>query len=258
MPSPDEQASALAASEAKGVVAKRRSILVWDMGGSGYAQDLRDAFREHLGETVRDTARYRYLEDDEEKEGQFTRIADQMCELPADVGNVLFAGDATDLRNFVRALGNRECQHREFTVVTGSGASALHQDPDLDWGALRGGVTVEYTSGAHPGEPGPVREQLKDLGTVDLTDGEIIAAYDSTLTAAYTIRHVAGPGRKVPSLDAVEVGLLNVRFEAATGPICLDERGRASGKAVHVLRLDPARRAPRVVVTGYPRSAGCG
>ncbi|HLL34876.1 MAG TPA: caspase family protein [Streptomyces sp.] len=267
MPSAEDQASALAASEAKGAVAERRSILVWNVNDSGYAQDLRIAFREHLEETVHDTARYRYIEDDEETEGQFTRIADQMCKLPRDVDNVLFAGDRTDLRDFLRAVGNRGCQRREFTIVTGSGASALHRDPDLDWGALRGGVTVEYTSGAHPdGSKGHVMEDLRNdveelesiTDPVDLTDGEAIAAYDSTLTAAYTIRHVAGSDGRVPNLAAVAAGLLDMRFEAATGRICLDERGRASGKAVHVLRLDPDRRAPRLIATEYPGPGGCG
>jgi ABC-type branched-subunit amino acid transport system substrate-binding protein len=102
-------------------------------------------------------------------------------------------------------------------------------------------------------------EELESItGPVDLTDGETIAAYDATLTAAHTIGRVAGAGGRVPSLAAVAAGLLNVRFEAATGRICLDERGRASGKAVHVLRLDPARRAPRLIATEYPGPGGCG
>jgi ABC-type branched-subunit amino acid transport system substrate-binding protein len=267
MPSADDQVSALASVD-KDVATERRSVLVWDVDGWGYMQDLRNAFREQLGDTVHHTARYSSnVEDEETMTEQVASIADKMCALPAAVENVLFAGHPADLRHFVHALGNRACQGREFTVVSGSEASALYRDPELDWSALHGaGITVEYTSGAHPdGAKGRGMEELKDLverlgptmGAVDLTDGETISAYDSTLTAAQTIREKAGPG-KVPSLSAVAAGLLSLRFEAATGRICLDELGRASNKAVTILRLDPDRRAPRLVATAYPRAGGCG
>jgi hypothetical protein len=265
MPSAADQVSALASAE-KDVAAKGRGYLVEDVRTEGYVKDLRDAFGE-LGDAVHDTARYRSDVAEGERERQFTSIATTMCGLPAAVGNVFFAGRPTDLRDFLRALGNRACQGREFTVISGSEASALHEDPRLDWNALRGtGLTVEYTSGAHPdGAKGRGMEELKDviarlrptLGQVDLADGEAISAYDATLTAAETIRRMARPG-KVPRTDAVAAGFLSLRYEAATGMICLDVLGRASNKAVTVLRLDPDRRAPRLVATARPRPGGCG
>jgi ABC-type branched-subunit amino acid transport system substrate-binding protein len=261
VPSADDQASAL-----KGVVAKRRSILVWDENARAFGKDLFEAFGTHLGVPAR-TARYTGYLEEAKREGEFTRIADQMCELNADVDNVLFAGDPTDLRDLVRALGNRKCRHRDVTVVTGSEASALHLDPELDWGALRGGVTVKYTSGVHHDGPGPGMEQLRDfvkkhvepdVGAVDLTDGETIAAYDSTLMAAQAIRRMSTPDGKVPGLSAVTARFLDLNFALATGPVCFDDRGRALNRAVHVLRLDPADRAPKLVTTAYPRPGRCG
>ena len=269
MPSADDQVTALAAMK-KDVTTEGRGVLVHDRDERGwYVKDLRDAFAERLGDTLHGTAqRYSWDADAGVMARQFKSIAANLCALPGTVENVLFAGTPAHLRHFVRVLGYRTCRDREFTVISGSEASALHRDPGLDWGALRGtGITVEYTSGAHPdGVRGDGMAELKDLverrlrpylGAVDLTDGETITAYDSTLTAAQAVRQMADPGQ-VPSTSAVAAGFLTLRSEAATGRICFDARGFASDKAVTLLRLDPDRGAPRPVATAYPRAGGCG
>ncbi|MFD7457871.1 MULTISPECIES: caspase family protein [unclassified Streptomyces] len=267
MPSAEDQVSALVSAD-KDVATERRSVLVQDKDTRkrGYVEDLRDAFREQLGDALHDTAPYSSAGGADVTERQFRIITANLCALPAAVENVLFAGAPADLRHFVHALARRPCWSRTFTVISGSEASALHEDPELDWDALdRTGITVEYTAGAHPETEGDGMEELKDvlkrlrpeLGTVDLTDGEAISAYDSTLTAARTVQRMADPG-KVPGTGAVTAGFLSLRLDAASGRICLDAQGRASNKAVHVLRLDPARRAPRLVATAYPRPGGCG
>ncbi|MGX1130453.1 hypothetical protein RKD49_002643 [Streptomyces glaucescens] len=274
MPSADDQVSALA-SVKKEVTTEGRSVLVYDRHERGYVKDLRDAFGEQLGDGLLDTAqRYGWDADAGVMARQFKSVAANLCALPGTVENVLFAGAPADLRQLVHALGNRACRDREFTVISGSEASALYRDAELDWDALRGtGITVEYTSGAHPdGAKGRGMEKLEDLaerrlrpelGPVDLADGEVITAYDSTLTAAQTVRQMADPG-KVPSTSAVTAGLLSLRFEAATGWICLDAQVRASNKAVTFLRLDADRKAPRLVATAYPQGrppgpgGGCG
>lgn len=266
MPSADDQVSALASMQ--GATVKGSSILVWDMDDEGgYVQDLRNAFGEHLGDTVGHTARYSSYASDEAVERKLLSIADDLCALPDSMEKILFAGGRDDLRLFVHALGNRACPRREFTIVSGSEASSLYQDWELDWSALRGaGVTVEYTSGAHPdGTKGRAMEELRRLlerlgptmGTVDLDDGETISAYDAMLTAAQTIRHLSGTGGKVPSTTAVGTGLRTFRHETASGSFCLDAQGRAADKTVAVLRLDPDRRAPSLVATAYPDPRGC-
>ncbi|MGY1580294.1 caspase family protein [Streptomyces sp. MN13] len=276
MPSAEDQIAALTSADKD--LAMRRSILVEDVHDKGpYVEELRSAFEKRLGETIRDTARFTSdVEEAAVTAQQLRGVVTNICGLPADVKNVLFAGRPAYLRQFVNVLGKRGCQGREFTVLSGSATSALRQDPALDWDALRTtGITIEYTSGAHPDawsdrdrtnavEFGRAMDELKNLvarlgpsmGAVDLTDGETISAYDSTLTAAQVIQQMA-VSDEVPSTRAVTAGFLGLRdqlrVEGASGWICLDAQGFASNKAVTVLRLDPDRRGPRLVATAFPR-----
>jgi hypothetical protein len=276
MPSAEDQVAALTSAD-KDLVT-RRSILVEDVHDKGpYVEELRSAFEKRLGETIRDTAHFTSdVEEAAVTARQFRGVVTNICGSPADVENVLFAGRPVYLRQFVNALGNRGCQGRDFTVLSGSATSALHQDPALDWDALgTTGITVEYTSGAHPdawsdrdrtnaAEFGRAMDELKNLlarlepnvGAVDLADGETISAYDSTLTAAQVIQQMA-VSDEVPSTRAVAAGFLGLRDQlrvaGASGWICLDAQGFASNKAVTVLRLDPDRKAPRLVATAFPQ-----
>ncbi|MBT2528445.1 ABC transporter substrate-binding protein [Streptomyces sp. ISL-99] len=198
----------------------------------------------------------------------FRQITLTLCTTRADT--VFFAGRHTQLRQFVNALGQRGCQERKFTVLTGDEGSYLGADKKLDKKALANKVTVQYASLAHPdawkgpgtpktgGSPAAYEtfvERLDravtdpDIGPIgpigpdSLTDGQAIIAYDAMATAVHGIRDATVKGEKLPEIRDVGTWWPHVKgdqkVEGASGWICLDNHGNPYNKAVPIVELAP-------------------
>ncbi|MEU5769737.1 caspase family protein [Streptomyces asoensis] len=282
MPGPVERAEALRAGDAH-LRPERSAVMVQSMQRSPmdvYENGLAQSFEPYISAQRMNSAEYG---DPVELRGV---VARDVCRSPAVVDRVVFSGPVDELRVFIKEMGRRSCQSRTFTVVSGSATAALLTDSALDWTALRDrGIRVEYPAAAHPGAwpkstkrekgPGQVLRDLaaradaesSALGGTDLSDGETISAYDSALTAITAIHRTARGRTDVPSVGRVSAGLLAMRgplrLAGASGWICLDVRGRAVGKAVQVVVIDPVKKAPRLVTTAWPEAdrlekASCG
>jgi hypothetical protein len=183
------------------------------------------------------------------------------------------------------ALGARGCQNRAFTVLTGDEGSYLGGDKKLDRSTLRRKVTVRYASLAHPdawaagkdgakgrtgGSPADYQECLDLLAVVgkqpvgpigatgrqDLTDGQVIIAYDAMATAVHGIRQATPGGKRLP--QPADVGeqwprvKASLRVSGASGWICLDNHGNPHNKAVPVVELAPEDASQRFVAIAWP------
>jgi hypothetical protein len=272
MPTVKDQVAALWSRNLK--PPRERIMLVQDVNAAdAYASELGSAAGQRLDGVLSEAASFDSGAEEAVIRAQLQGIARTMCAVAENVKQVFFAGRAVHLREFVNALGHRRCQQRKIKVVSGTEAAALFEDHELDWSVLsHSGVTVEYTSVAHPDawpqpdKPGTestaeVVDDLERLGQslgegtkFDLLDTEAISAYDSSLTAIRAIR--ATSGRGVPSAVAVAVGLLNVGDDVtvagASGRICMGTDGLALNKAVQVVEVDAGHRQPRLVATEWP------
>jgi len=270
----------------------RHAVLVEDgREKDDYARSLRDAFQRKLADSPHNP--YTFVSEGPDTEGslssEFRRMAVNICTLSPAVDNVYFAGRQTHLRQFVNAVAeHRPCKDRKITVVSGSAASTLYSDEQLNWEALRGdpevgrkGVEVVYTSYSHPdgwttGEAPETggsaaafntlrsyvdRSQQPPVGPIgetDIADSRVASAYDSAWTAITGIR-VHTENGKIPGLRAIGNdwdSLQGVdKVQGASGWICLDTAGNPYNKAVAVVRLDPEARAPEFVGLAWPRGA---
>ncbi|UED85381.1 hypothetical protein [Streptomyces profundus] len=204
----------------------------------------------------------------------FERIITSLCHA-SDAEVIYFAGRNVQLRLFVNALGQHNCE-REFTVITISGASTLTTDPELDVSALER-VTVLYTTNAHPDTwlgndgIGGSYEEFEDLeelvaeqelaGTVDLVDSRAITMYDAVAVAVEGIRVKGGEG--IPELEDVTNTWRqmrgNLKLVGVSGWICLNADGHPGNKAVSIVQLVPALEGDEVEVRflglGWPDGA---
>lgn len=261
VPGNRDQAAALAAYNRD--IDPVRTLLVEDLRkGDNYVDSLREVFRDHTAD-----ARYaseHFTSPSVTEVGttpnQFKQMVNTICTSQARW--IYFAGRPVHLRVFVNALGERGCTNIAFTVLTGSGASTLANDSELNWDALNNGITVQYTAIAHPNAwSSPDRpktggsqedyQRLVDLaakagqiGEVNFTDSRTITMYDAVWTGITGIR-TAKTG-EVPSLQ----GIIDIwprlhgpnRVNGASGWICLDNHGNAYNKAVAVVTLSPRSR----------------
>ncbi|MBT2525673.1 hypothetical protein J7E91_09565 [Streptomyces sp. ISL-99] len=292
VPDNAEQADALALYDKKRD--SKRAILVEDRREKDdYVRSLREAFERRLRGSPRDPLSFVSPGPDDESglSAEFRRMTTNICATTPPVDTVYFAGRPVHLRQFVNALAvHRPCGDRDFTVVSGSGASTLYADEKLDWEALRGDtstgrrqVVVQYTSVAHPdswvskkapatgGSAGPVQKlrrclegkppcaEAVPMGPADISDSRTISAHDSAWTAIRGIRIHAEGTDGLPSLRDIRNdwdGLQGVdKVEGASGWICLDGAGNPYNKAVAVVRLNPFEKKPQFVDLAWPRGA---
>jgi hypothetical protein len=220
--------------------------------------------------------------DDRSREGttanDFRQITHLVCDTGKETDTILFAGRHTQLRQFINALGERGCQDRRLTLLTGDDASYLTGDARLHRDALRHNLAVRYTALAHPdawlrgapatgGSAADARALLDrvaeartgpvgPIGRVDLEDGQLIIAHDALTLAAQGIREATPRGAAHPSLDevATEWRLMKgtqQRVDGASGWICLDNHGNPYDKAVPIVELTPEGTA-RVLRLAWP------
>ena len=289
-PSNTDQADALVFFDKR--LNLRHAILVEDRReGDSYNQSLREAFQRKLAASPHNP--YTFVSEGPDDESglskEFRHMAVNICTLSPAVDTVYFAGRQVHLRQFVNAVAlHRPCTDRKITVVSGSAASTLYSDEELDWEALRGNeevdqkeVEVVYTSYSHPDAwttgkapetGGSARafellrsyverargEPVGPIGRTDIADSRTASAYDSAWTAITGIRFHTEKGG-IPALSTIGNdwdSLQGVnKVEGASGWICLDSSGNPYNKAVAVVRLDPETRSPRFLGLAWPKGA---
>ncbi|WP_274561291.1 ABC transporter substrate-binding protein [Streptomyces spiramyceticus] len=253
-----------------GKVEADKAVLVQDTrSGDHYTVTLKRAFAGLLKDAPYEPQLFTSPPDPTEEgttANTFRQITLLLCDTRAET--VFFAGRHTQLRQFVNALGQRGCQHRKFTVLTGDEGSYLGGDDKLDKKALARKVTVRYASLAHPdtwrrsgapttgGSAADYRTftELLDLaadlaadpavgpiGPTSLTDGQAIIAYDAMATAVHGIRQATVQDAKLPAITDVVTQWPQVKgslkVAGASGWICLDNHGNPYNKAVPIVEL---------------------
>jgi hypothetical protein len=190
---------------------------------------------------------------------------------------IYFAGRQVQLRVFINALASG-CQGRQFTILTGSSASHLENDPELNRAAFSRGTTLEYAAiaspdawaavpaGANGGSSADYRDfadaingaagtQPANIGDTALTDGQAIINYDAVLTAIDGIRTQTSTAIPMPSMQSVAKGwglLSGVKtVRGASGWICLDNSGNPYDKAVPIVTYN-AQGAPGFITRAWP------
>jgi hypothetical protein len=165
---------------------------------------------------------------------------------------IYFAGRQVQLRLFINALA-AGCQGATFTILTGSSASHLANDPLLDTSAFRKGIlTLEYAAIAAPGMAAPGYSdfagamqaqsggQPGEIGPISFTDGQSIINYDAVLTAIAGVRRQTGQSSPLPTLQQVAAnwGALEgvSAVPGASGEICLENDGNPYDKLVPIVR----------------------
>ncbi|MFI9649917.1 ABC transporter substrate-binding protein [Streptomyces sp. NPDC052040] len=246
-----------------------RALLVYDKPGDPYTRTLQDSFEKLLSGSPIAPQSFTPPADrtlDGTTGNQFRQIASLVCDTPASVNTILFAGRHTQLRQFVNALGDRGCTDRKLTVLTGDEGSYLTGDTKLDRDALTRNLAVRYTSLAHPdawtkdapatgGSPADAKAlndqlarstaaPLGPIGPTSLADGQLIIAYDGMQLAVQGLREATPTGRTVPALTDVVNEWAYIkgshRVDGASGWICLDGHGNPYDKAVAVVELTPS------------------
>jgi len=185
---------------------------------------------------------------------------------------IYFAGRQVQLRLFLNALAGRGCvKYTTFTVVTGSAASHLVNDPQLEPGDFTAGrIKVDFAAIASPGAwtgndagaggsaasyealtntlNAAARAPVGPVGpTGDLTDGQAIINYDAALTAVTGIRE-SGPGLTPIQQVGQEWRQLHGddKVQGASGWICLDNAGNPYDKAIPIAQYPGSSTDPRI------------
>jgi hypothetical protein len=164
---------------------------------------------------------------------------------------IYFAGRQVQLRLFINALA-KGCQGVKFTILTGSAASHLTNDPSLDASAFSRGITLEYAAIASGGMSAQgysvlaatIRElsnsQPAGMSHLSLTDGQAIINYDAVLTAIAGIRRQTSDNISLPSLQLIAAnwGALSGTHtvSGASGEICLENDGNPYDKLVPIVK----------------------
>lgn len=204
----------------------------------------------------------------------FLRMAPNICDTHAKW--IYFAGRQVQLRQFINELASN-CQNQSFTILTGSAASHLGTDPELDKAAFSSGIKLEYAAIASPdawqppgiphtgGSPAAYadfRSALESaaaahsIGPIgNLTDGQTIINYDATWTAINGIRYAASAPNPIPSLQDIATGWKQLNgaetVQGASGWICLDNSGNPYDKAVPIVRFSASNK-PVFVTLAWP------
>ncbi|MER5212412.1 hypothetical protein ABT063_17975 [Streptomyces sp. NPDC002838] len=272
-------------------VSAEKAVLVHDQRGDDpYARTLQSSFERLLKGSPYAPWSFN-PPDDRSQEGNtandFRQITHLVCDTGDSTDTILFAGRHTQLRQFINALGQRGCQDRKFTLLTGDEASYLTGDRKLDRDALKRNLSVRYTALAHPDAwvKGPAAtggsaqdakalldlvaeaqgDKVGPIGEVDLEDGQLIIAYDAMRLTFQGIREAKPAGKTLPALEDVgnEWRLMKgtqQRVNGASGWICLDNHGNPHNKAVPIVELTSEGTARFVKIAwpeGKPPSKEC-
>ncbi|NBM15413.1 ABC transporter substrate-binding protein [Streptomyces sp. GC420] len=281
-PTNEDEAAALASYAEKTEKADPAdTLLVADRRtGDNYIDTLNRAFTSLLAGESRAPETFK-SPDDVDSEGRtandFAQMVPTICD--AAPSTIYFAGRPVQLRQFINELGQRGCTEKKFTVLTGDAANDMIADPDLDWDALSGGITLRYAALAHPdawvspdapktGGSAADSRAFADLaqkarkapvgpvGKVDLRDGDAMIAHDSVWTAVTAIRNTTSGEVEMPELADVSGNWPRLhsvkRVSGASGWICLDNDGNPYDKAVPVVTLDPRPKGPRFTALAWP------
>ncbi|MFD5627799.1 MULTISPECIES: hypothetical protein [unclassified Streptomyces] len=262
-------------------VSPGKALLVYDKPGDPYSRTLQESFAKLLKGSPYQPQPFT-PPDDRSKEGTtantFRQITHLVCDTAPATDTILFAGRHTQLRQFINALGDRGCQDRAFTLLTGDEGSYLTGDKALDRTALTHRVSVRYTALAHPdawlAKDAPKsggsaadakvldalladseRKPVGPIGEVSLEDGQTIIAYDAMTLAVQGIREATADGATVPPVaDVANQWTLtkgSQKVNGASGWICLDVHGNPYDKAVPIVELTPEGEA-RFVEIAWP------
>ncbi|WP_329546119.1 MULTISPECIES: hypothetical protein [unclassified Streptomyces] len=262
-------------------VSAGKALLVYDKPGDPYSRTLQQSFEKLLAGSPYQPQPFTPPAD-RSQEGTtantFRQITHLVCDTARSTDTILFAGRHTQLRQFINALGDRGCQDRSFTLLTGDEGSYLTGDKDLDRTALQHRISVRYTALAHPdawaAKDAPKsggsaadakvldellgsseRKPVGPIGEVSLEDGQTIIAYDAMTLAVQGIREATADGKTVPPIaDVANQWTLtkgSQRVSGASGWICLDVHGNPYDKAVPIVELTPEGKA-RFVEIAWP------
>ncbi|GLY83223.1 hypothetical protein [Actinoallomurus iriomotensis] len=276
-PTNDEVAPALTRF---GGVDTKEALLVEDARtDDNYISTLAAAFGRHLTGSPQQPELYTSPKDiDQEGDTprQFRQMVPNICQ--SGVKWIYFAGRQVQLRVFINALEKRGCQDRKFTILTGTVASHLGNDPKLSAGAFATGITLDYAAIAHPGAwSGPhvpatggsrqgyeaFASTLNDaatrsIGPTGTTDGQAIITHDAVWTAVAQVRDATSEGSPIPSIGAVaneRRSLHDVhKVIGASGWICLDNGGNPYDKAVPIVQYQ-TNGTPRFITLAWPTGA---
>ncbi|MFF8915427.1 caspase domain-containing protein [Streptomyces sp. NPDC015032] len=267
----------------------QQSVLVSeDNPGDLYVTSLRKEFQKMVKSSPFPAQSYEASDTSEQNNAQekaIAEIANEVCRKTPEIKTVLFAGRAESLRDFLNSTtGSLSCAKQDLTVISGSDASRLANDPELDWARLRGHgkIRLRYATAFHPdvwkapsapptgGSRKPLETLIRtaksayglSLGNDDLTDGTLVATYDAGLTAfaaiqqSYEMYEPRLPSYVLPGLE--DVGQIwprmkgSFKVEGASGWICLGQFGTPYNKVVPVVELDFVSRQPKFVSAAWP------
>lgn len=221
------------------------AVLVYDKPGDPYTTTLQKSFEKLLKGSPYQPWAFTPPAD-RSQEGStandFRQITHLVCDTAENTDTILFAGRHTQLRQFINALGERGCQDRAFTLLTGDEGSYLTGDKDLDRDALKHKLSVRYTALAHPdawltndppatggsaedaqvladlvraaqepetegsqaqGSGAQGGQRVGPIGPVTLDDGQLIIAYDAMTLTYQGIREAKPDGKDAPTLADV-------------------------------------------------------
>ncbi|MDO0912664.1 hypothetical protein QQM39_17975 [Streptomyces sp. DT2A-34] len=260
------------------------AVLVYDKPGDPYTTTLQESFEKLLKGSPYQPWAFTPPAD-RSQEGStandFRQITHLVCDTAENTDTILFAGRHTQLRQFINALGERGCQDRAFTLLTGDEGSYLTGDKDLDRDALKHKLSVRYTALAHPdawltknppatggsaedakvladlvraaqepqteGSRARGEQRVGPIGPVTLEDGQLIIAYDAMTLTYQGIREAKPDGKDAPTLadvhDQWELMTGSQRVNGASGWICLDKHGNPYDKAVPIVEVTAEGRA---------------
>lgn len=226
-----------------------------------YSASLADQFQQaaNAGGAYRLVGQKTQEFDPDYRGSQFSQIVQNICAAgPAPPEVVLFAGRSKHIPAFLDALNDRSCANAPINVVTGDSASALQlRDPSVKATvvkALRGRVTLTYSSLAHPQQWGAgatqqpgyasfVTQWHNDFPLESMDDGRAMMAYDSMLAVYNAISKVAARGNGEWSMAEIagEWTLLNGAnaTHGATGTISIGTDGNPQNKAIPILQIGP-------------------
>ncbi|MFD7918702.1 branched-chain amino acid ABC transporter substrate-binding protein [Streptomyces sp. NPDC059740] len=252
------------------------ALLIQDAAkGDHYARTLGDAFekdyRDHMA-----APRLTYDSSVENIwQNELNIMAGQLCGY-ADLDVVYFAGRGRHLTSFLDALGNRSCQDRSFTVMTGDDITNI--TPAELSRTPHEGLTVLYTGLAHPdmyhknphAVAAPSARNFLPGGYLSkwfpsdpLDDGQAIMGHDAVLTVAQGITLAVGSGAK--DIDGPSVGRMFQQMRGSgqvpggSGFLSFMENGNPYNKSIPLLRVKDNGHSQLVTVTapdGKPNADG--
>jgi ABC-type branched-subunit amino acid transport system substrate-binding protein len=276
-PTNSQEAQALARYLASQDISKQSAVLVEDVANFDDPAK-RDLYNYTLARQFQADTAYEPEQFSSLSANVTNDIADRVlsiCDQPG-IKYVYFAGRQAYLTDFLNEL-HRGCQSRPFTVVTGSAASHLVNDPNLNQADFAGPdkLTLDYVPIAAPltwsnpadartygfmtswyqTEFAPAFTRAFQVSGAQLdralADGQAMINYDAALTAVSAIQDATGGSVGMPSPSDIAQYWPTLKgsrtVQGATGLICLDNLGNPYDKAIPIVQYS---------TTGVPQPAG--